>query len=259
MTMDYLKNKTILIVEDDEALRESLIMEFEYHGGHVLAAASGNEAIEIIKKGEKIDAILSDVRMPNGNGVDLLKQVKDLNVEVPVMMFMTGFTDLSVPEAYHLGAEAILPKPFELDDLHDLMRRIMTPKTLRWESDEACVMFQDHMKWHFKSLLDAAREEKFFLGRGGFFIPDENPVIGYKKKTGINFTITFEEGTFREISGCGVIRYVNETTKGEGSKVGYAVEFEHIPVKLSQELVSFLIEHKVKAFIPMKPTLAEND
>lgn len=259
MNMDYLKNKTILIVEDDEALRESLVMEFEYHGAHVLSASSGNKALEVINKGERIDAILSDVRMPDGNGVDLLKNVKDINVEVPVMMFMTGFTDLSVPEAYHMGAEAILPKPFELDDLHDLMKRIMTPKTIRWESDEPCGMFQDHMRWNFKSLVDAAHEGKFFLGRGGFFIPDERPVLGFKKKTGINFTVTFDEGSFREISGCGVIRYVNESTTKEGSKVGYAVEFEHLPVKLSQELVSYLIENKVKSFIPMKPTLLKNN
>lgn len=250
--MEYLKNKTILIVEDDEVLRESLIMEFEFQGARVLSADSGDAGFEIVKSGEKIDAILSDVRMPNGNGAELLKKVKALNVEFPVMMFMTGYTDLSLPEAYDLGAEAILPKPFDLDELHALMKRIMTPKTIRWEPP--CEVVKEHLQWHFSSLNEASQSHQFFLGRGGFFVPDENPVKEVKKNEKVNFTVTFSSGKFREISGCGIIRYIDEFTKSEGHKKGYGIEFDHLPEDISEELWKFLIDHKVKAFIPMRET-----
>jgi CheY-like chemotaxis protein len=125
------QGKSILVAEDDDILRDTVGAEFEMQGARVFSAADGRAAFNITIH-EKIDGIVSDIRMPGGDGIELLKHVKEVSCSVPVLMFMTGFADLSISEAYQLGAEAILRKPFNLDELLEAAGRMLLPKMDRW-------------------------------------------------------------------------------------------------------------------------------
>lgn len=119
-TNDY----RLLVVDDDVALLETLTECLEDEGYAVAGAKSGNEALEVIAGGY-IDLVLSDVRMPNGDGYYLLDSVRREDPSIP-FIFMTGFSDRSAEEALRLGANAYFEKPVQLEQLLDSIEEQLT-------------------------------------------------------------------------------------------------------------------------------------
>ena len=108
------KNK-ILVVDDEEALRVVLSSELEGEGYQVSSAADGQEAINILTTKE-FDLILLDIKMPNVDGFEVLKFIKDRWPKTKVVM-LTGFADLkNAIESKKLGAEDFISKPYDLVD-----------------------------------------------------------------------------------------------------------------------------------------------
>jgi DNA-binding NtrC family response regulator len=105
--------KKILIIDDEPDILELLVEEFKFHGYDVLSAACGNEAIEILKN-ERFDVIVSDYKMPNGNGMAVLKFVSTLEKK-PFFFFISGQSDTSVEECILAGARHFFSKPFDLE------------------------------------------------------------------------------------------------------------------------------------------------
>ena len=136
------------IVEDEVDLREPLATEFESWGCEVFQAGDGKAAFELVQR-HKIDAVVTDVRMPGGDGVELLAKIKDLNDAVPVVMLITGFADLSKEDAYDLGAECILAKPFSLDEILAAVRRIVTDRDVRWRGGPNVAEIRHHIEAGF--------------------------------------------------------------------------------------------------------------
>ena len=80
----------ILIVDDEEELVASLKTNFELEGYRVFTAFGGYDALEIVNS-EEIDFVLSDIRMPEGDGEMLLKKLQFSNPEIPVVLIISGF------------------------------------------------------------------------------------------------------------------------------------------------------------------------
>lgn len=108
--------KTILIAEDEQVLRESLAGLLEPEGFEVLQAENGRRAHEIILK-QPVDLVLSDVRMPEMDGVTLLGHIKRAAPQTPVIMMTAYGTVNSAVEAMKAGAWDYLLKPVQFDDL----------------------------------------------------------------------------------------------------------------------------------------------
>ena len=115
-----LKGKVILVVDDEQTLRETLVDYFELQGAILLEASNGNEAYEIILK-EKIDLILSDVRMPECSGIDLLNKIRSSKAKTPPIIMMSAFTEYSESDILNLGAKAMFIKPGTMSQLKELM------------------------------------------------------------------------------------------------------------------------------------------
>lgn len=112
--------KNILVVDDEELLRSSMAKFLERKGFSVTTAKSGNTAFEIIIN-QKIDLVLSDVRMPDGNGPSLLERISQLDDEKPVLMFITGCSDTTPEELIEMGAKHVFEKPV---DRQEILNRI---------------------------------------------------------------------------------------------------------------------------------------
>jgi DNA-binding NtrC family response regulator len=118
------KNR-ILVVDDEDALRTVLSSELEGEGYKVASAADGSGAIEILKKDE-FDLILLDIKMPNVDGFEVLKFVKETQPDTKVIM-LTGFADLkNAIESKKLGAEDFVSKPYDLVDLLTTVERVLS-------------------------------------------------------------------------------------------------------------------------------------
>lgn len=85
------------------------------NGFTVQTAGSGYEAIEYLKA-NSVNMILSDFRMPNGNGMSVLNFVQTLNPR-PVFFFVSGQSDVSIEDCIKAGAQRFFAKPFELDEI----------------------------------------------------------------------------------------------------------------------------------------------
>jgi DNA-binding response OmpR family regulator len=123
----------ILLAEDDEEMRSLLCQALGHAGYDVVALPDGLELMEYLASylapGARVDfdLIVSDIRMPWVNGIDVLRSVKQY-VGYPRMILITAFGDDEVhTEARHLGAAAILDKPFDVEELLARIREIVPP------------------------------------------------------------------------------------------------------------------------------------
>lgn len=115
--------KTILIVDDEEDLRDALAFDFKRQGFDVLLAENGQVAYKIIQS-KPVTIVLSDVRMAGGDGVELLRNIKSSHSEIPVVL-STGFAEIGIDEAYNIGAHSVLFKPFERKALKETVQVAM--------------------------------------------------------------------------------------------------------------------------------------
>ncbi|MBC7713516.1 MAG: response regulator [Rhizobacter sp.] len=109
------KNLMVLIVDDEPDILELMEEEFRYCGYQTLTAVCGNDAIKILDL-KHIDIVVSDYKMPNGNGMAVLSHVNKL-AKKPVFFFVSGQADVSTEDALRAGAKKFFSKPFDLDEL----------------------------------------------------------------------------------------------------------------------------------------------
>jgi two-component system response regulator YesN len=110
-----LKEAIVLFVEDEPLLRESMGAWLAQRVGRALCAEHGAEALEILAA-NRIDLVLTDVRMPVMDGLALVKRLKE-NELPPRVILVTGFSDIAVGQAYEMGIDAIVEKPIDRDEL----------------------------------------------------------------------------------------------------------------------------------------------
>ena len=114
--MKPLLGKSILIVDDEEGLREILTDELRYAGAEVTTADSGNAAFELVRT-RAFDAVLTDVIMTDGDGPSLIARINAGAGPKPKLFLCTGFSDLTKAEIDRLNVTAVFEKPFEREHL----------------------------------------------------------------------------------------------------------------------------------------------
>ena len=124
----------LLMVEDKESLRKMTTLALEGEGYRVMGVGTVAEGVDAARQsaggGESrgFDLVLSDLRLPDGTGIEVLDAVKRHQPDVPVIMMTAFGTVGAAVEAMKLGAADFLEKPVELDDLFVLVERWLSPK-----------------------------------------------------------------------------------------------------------------------------------
>ncbi len=119
----------ILIVEDDDTMRETLSDVLRKRGYEIYTEARGHDAISTIKK-NMIDLILLDMKLPDVDGLDVLKKIKEIDTDILVII-MTAYSDIKTAvSAMKLGAYHYINKPFELDELNLLIEKGLETQSL---------------------------------------------------------------------------------------------------------------------------------
>jgi putative nucleotidyltransferase with HDIG domain len=128
-------NDRILVVDDEETIREIVCSMLGGAHFHTRQAANGIEALSILDSGDEFDLILSDLMMAEMDGIVLLERAKERYPDVPVVM-VTTVHDISVAlQAIRNGAYDYLPKPFEREQLLATVRRALENRRLKREND----------------------------------------------------------------------------------------------------------------------------
>ncbi len=120
--MDANENANVLVVDDEGAIRYSVSKTLQRVGYNVSEAASGEEALDIMKK-QHFDVVLTDIRMPGLTGVELLRRIKEVAPDA-IVILMTGYASLGTAvEALRLGAHDYLIKPSSSQDIRQSVAR----------------------------------------------------------------------------------------------------------------------------------------
>lgn len=127
----------VMVVDDEPLLRKALVRDLQRVGYATVAAQSGHEAGELARR-EPMDLVISDVRMADGDGIELLTELKRDVPELPVIL-LTGYSELGVLEALRRGAEMMFSKPYERQALHRAVASALLPRPRRWWTDEPSV------------------------------------------------------------------------------------------------------------------------
>ncbi len=123
----------ILIAEDEEITLKHLVNTLKREGYDVLGMRNGREALDAMSK-EHFDVLITDIKMPEMNGIELLERAKEMDHEIEVLI-ITGFGSIgSAVEAMKKGAYEYITKPFDLDELILKVKNIHERKVLRKEN-----------------------------------------------------------------------------------------------------------------------------
>src|SRR4030042_3745482 len=114
----------ILIGDDEEGIREGLSRLLEDEGYAVLAAESGEQALGILQQ-KHIDLVLTDMRMPGMDGIELLKKIHERYSHINVVI-LTGYGQIETYiEAMNFGAIEYVSKPFKINELKFIVSKIL--------------------------------------------------------------------------------------------------------------------------------------
>ena len=136
-TLEKIMNKKekILIVDDEKIVRESLFHWFENEGYYVESADDGETALRSFIK-NKIDLLLVDIKMPNMNGLELLKKIKDIDNDA-IVIIITAFASVaSAVTALKNGAYDYVTKPIDPDELAHIVKKALDQRALKIENKQ---------------------------------------------------------------------------------------------------------------------------
>lgn len=106
----------ILLAEDDDVMRQYLVRALERAGYRVTSVDRGTHALELVESGSTFDLLLTDIVMPEMDGIELAQKVTLLHADMKVM-FITGFSAVSLKAGQAMPNAKVLSKPFHLKDL----------------------------------------------------------------------------------------------------------------------------------------------
>ncbi|NJN65374.1 MAG: response regulator transcription factor [Chloroflexaceae bacterium] len=117
------QQRTIIITDDDQSLRELVRVSLEHEGYNVIQASDGSECVELVRK-QRPDLVILDVIMPNMDGLEACRRIRDFS-QVPVLMLTAKTQRNDVITGLDKGADDYLVKPFNMDELLARIRALL--------------------------------------------------------------------------------------------------------------------------------------
>ncbi len=154
---ESLRGATILVVDDEPAIRDALRMILEYEGYAVREAPDGEAAVRAVV-GDPPDAVLLDIRMPRKDGLAALREIRKLAPELPVLMISGHGTIATAVEALREGAADFLEKPLERDVVLRRLEHVLRASLPPEEEDE---------RWKIVGSSPAIERVRDFIRRAG--------------------------------------------------------------------------------------------
>jgi two-component system response regulator HydG len=126
-------SRTVLVVDDDKAMRDMVVALLEDAGHAALSVDSADRAVERMRE-QDFDAVISDIRMPGRSGIEMLGELREIRIDTPIIL-MTAFGTIdSAVEAMQAGAFDYVTKPFKRDALLVTLERAFERRALEQEN-----------------------------------------------------------------------------------------------------------------------------
>jgi CheY-like chemotaxis protein len=241
-----LKDATLLVVDDEPYYSEIATEWFTREGCRVLTAENGVEALPLLEK-NIVHAIITDIRMPRMDGIELVKRLKASGTYTPTAVALTGFSDLSVRDAYDLGIEAQLSKPVSRKVLLSAVKKALTDREELWARPFHSGN-RPTLNAEFESLQSAWANKNIAFGRGGFCLKSD---AMFPDDSGVEFHLTFQ-GDRQSLVGQGIVRWSSQKDQAVG------IEIDRVQENGRPWLAHLTRENKTLSFIPRTPDAAHS-
>lgn len=119
-----LKDKKILLVDDDEWIRDSLTLYFGTEGCHMMAVETAEEGMELLKQ-QGYDIILIDYKLPGMDGLTFSKKIQEMHPDAVKILITAYKTKEVVSEARQIGIQDLIDKPFTIKTIEDSLSRLI--------------------------------------------------------------------------------------------------------------------------------------
>src|SRR5690348_11110110 len=140
----------ILVVDDEPSMRDMLRIVLRGDGYDVLVAENGRPAMDTLNR-ERVDLLLSDIRMPDVSGVDVLRTARTVNARIVAFMMTAFASTATAVEAMRLGAVDYFVKPFNMDELRLKVRQHVEAHRLREEN--VLLKRALHTRYEFSNII----------------------------------------------------------------------------------------------------------
>ena len=145
--------KKALVVDDTKNIRTLLTTCLEINDYEVTTAKSGHEAIELLNT-EKFDLVFLDIKMPEISGTSVLKKMREIGIDIPVIIMTAYATVKNAIECTKLGAVAYLQKPFTAEKVKSVLDEIFS-------IDDSIGALKDSLK-HSRELIKEGKNEEAY-------------------------------------------------------------------------------------------------
>ena len=125
----YDRESYIMVVDDDQTLLKFFKIHLNKFFSRVIVVKNAKEAVETLKE-KQIDLVLSDIRMPRVDGLQLLKKIRNHDASIPVYLISGALLEDDQMEQIHELADGFLKKPFTIEEIHDFIDNGMKRREL---------------------------------------------------------------------------------------------------------------------------------
>lgn len=146
----------VLVVDDEEPIRRAFSRLLQHDGHDVVTAADGREAIKWLSQGSTLDVIVSDINMPQMNGLELLRAVREHDMDLPVILITANPGIESAIQAIDYGAYKYISKPVDHETLRDCVRRAVALRRMtRLKREALALLGKETMQAADRAALEA--------------------------------------------------------------------------------------------------------
>jgi DNA-binding NtrC family response regulator len=145
---------TILVVEDEEGVRDSLVEVLREEGYQAVATENGDAALELIQE-QEFDLVLSDLRLPGADGLTILRRARETSPQTLFVIMTAHATVETAVEALRQGAQDYLLKPVLFEDLLHKIQSLLEHRRLAWENKY--LRGQVERQWDFENFVGRSR------------------------------------------------------------------------------------------------------
>lgn len=189
----------VLVVDDERSIRLMLESGLTLNGFRVTCAKSGREALEVAANSQ-FDAILSDIYMPDGSGLDLVSGMRAVDTKVPIILMTAQGSVESAFEAIANGATDFIGKPFEVAEVVRILRRHLSART---EAGNHC---------QSEETMESKASASGLIGRSSSMVAVYK-LMAQAARSDATVLITGESGTGKELVARGVHQFSNRASR----------------------------------------------
>lgn len=235
-------DKNIFILEDEVDLNEMIAMELENKGYKTTNFYNPKNFLKIFPE-QKFDVLITDLRLPDIPGIEIIKMIKKIDIFSPLIIAITAYNDVLPQVLYNLGVESVIYKPFQLTLLTSAISRLCLPIEERLQIS----LEKYGLSTGWIRNIDINKIGEINLGRGGFSFTT-NERIGNNEI--IEFSIKSPEENILE--GRGIVRWdiINTRDKNKNIVNKYGIEFVYLDDKSKEYFLSFINDKNIVPYIP---------